>query len=136
MSQHHQDRPPDSAGQEPEPDRLPGFLDGVIARYPAVWRAYQQLGRAAAGAGPLDARTQRLVKLALAVGAQAEGAVHSHARRALREGIAAAELHQVALLAVTSIGWSAAMAALSWIRDVTETGQPDRPTRPTRDPSG
>ena len=66
-------------------ERLPSFLDGVIAAYPEVWRAYQQLGKAAATAGPLDARAQRMVKLALAVGARSQGAVHSHARRGLRE---------------------------------------------------
>ena len=57
---------------------------------------------------------QRLVKLALAVGARSQGAVHSHARRALREGVPAAALLQVPLLAVSSVGWSAAMAALAW----------------------
>lgn len=101
-------------------DRLPGFLNRVIADYPDVWRAYQMLGDAAAAAGPLDARSQRLVKLALAVGARSQGAVHSHARRALRAGIPAAALLQVPLLAVSSIGWSAAMAALAWVRDVTD----------------
>ncbi len=111
-------------GAGSEAERLPEFLDGVIESYPEVWRAYQQLGRATAAAGPLDARAQRLVKLALAVGARAQGAVHSHTRRALRAGIPAAELQQVALLAVSSIGWSAAMAALSWIRDVTEAAGP------------
>ncbi|MXZ01320.1 carboxymuconolactone decarboxylase family protein, partial [Candidatus Poribacteria bacterium] len=60
----------------------------------------------------------RLVKLALAIGAKSEGAVNSHTRRALQEGITSAELQQVALLAVTSIGWSSSMAALSWIQDV------------------
>ena len=54
-------------------ERLPGFLDGVIAAYPEVWRAYQQLGDAAGKAGPLDLRAQRLVKLALAVGARSPG---------------------------------------------------------------
>ena len=106
--------------QSEQEERLSGFLDGVIAAYPEVWRAYQQLGAAAAAAGPLDARAQRLVKLALAVGARSQGAVHSHARRALREGIPAEELLQVPLLAISSIGWSAAMAALSWIRDATD----------------
>ena len=81
-----------------------------------VWRAYQQLGNAVGKAGPLDARAQRLVKLALAVGARSQGAVHSHARRGLREGIPTEELLQVPLLAISSIGWSAAMAALAWVR--------------------
>ena len=108
-------------------ERLPSFLDGVIADYPEVWRAYEQLGSAAAEAGPLDARAQRLVKLALAVGARSQGAVHSHARRGLREGIPAEELLQVPLLAISSIGWSAAMAALAWVRDVIESADSRTP---------
>ena len=110
-----------SGDREPQrQERLPGFLDRVITDYPDVWRAYRMLGAAAAAAGPLDARSQRLVKLALAIGARSQGAVHSHARRALREGIPAAALLQVPLLAVSSIGWSAAMASLAWVRDVTD----------------
>ena len=101
-------------------DRLPDFLQKVIDEYPDVWQAYQALGEACSNAGPLDAKTARLVKLALAIGAKSEGAVHSHARRALREGVTPEELQQVAMLAVTSIGWSSSMAALAWIQDVTE----------------
>ncbi|RKU24585.1 carboxymuconolactone decarboxylase [Candidatus Poribacteria bacterium] len=99
-------------------DKLPDFLQGVIEEYPDVWKAYQDLGEACATAGPLDSKTVRLVKLALAIGAKSEGAVHSHTRRALRDGISREEIQQVALLAVTSIGWSSSMAALSWIQDV------------------
>lgn len=101
-------------------DTLPDFLQKVIDEYPEVWKAYQALGEACGTTGPLDTKTMRLVKLALAIGAKSEGAVHSHARRALREGVTPAELQQVALLAVTSIGWSSSMAALSWIQDVTD----------------
>lgn len=99
-------------------DKLPDFLQDVIDEYPEVWKAYQALGEACGTAGPIDPKTVRLVKLALAIGAKSEGAVHSHTRRALREGITREELQQVALLAVTSIGWSSSMAALSWIQDV------------------
>ncbi len=99
-------------------DKLPNFLENVIAEYPDVWKAYQDLGKASNNAGPLDDKTVRLIKLALAIGAKSEGSVHSHTRRALRQGITHEELQQVALLAVTSIGWSSSMAALSWIQDV------------------
>ncbi len=101
-------------------DKLPDFLQNVIEEYPEVWGAYQALGEACSAAGPLDPKTTRLVKLALAIGAKSEGAVHSHTRRALREGIAREEIQQVALLAVTSIGWSASMAALSWVQDIVD----------------
>ena len=101
-------------------EKLPDFLEGVIKQYPEVWKAYQDFGEACSDAGPLDEKTVRLVKLALAVGAKSEGAVHSHTRRALKQGISPEELRQVALLAVTSIGWSPSMAALSWIQDVVD----------------
>ena len=68
-------------------DKLPDFLQNVIEEYPEVWKAYQALGEACGTAGPLEPKTVRLIKLALAIGAKSEGAVHSHTRRALREGV-------------------------------------------------
>ncbi len=53
---------------------LPPSRAGDLARtYPTVWNAYASLGQAAAEAGPLDNRTRRLIKLALAIGARSEG---------------------------------------------------------------
>ena len=46
-------------------------------------QAVEALGEATRAAGPLDKKTCTLVKLAIAVGALREGAVHSHTRRAL-----------------------------------------------------
>jgi alkylhydroperoxidase/carboxymuconolactone decarboxylase family protein YurZ len=93
---------------------------GTLAReHPAIWTAYAALGEACSTAGPMDADNQRLVKLALATAAGLEGAVHSHARRALAEGLSPQLLEQVAILAIPSIGFAAAMRALSWIEDVT-----------------
>lgn len=73
---------------------------------------------------PLDAKTRRLVKLALAVGNGAEGGVHSHVRRALAEGITSEELHHVALLAISTVGFPDAVAALTWIEDLTPAKPP------------
>jgi len=98
---------------------LPATAGEIADDYPEVWRAYAGLGSACADAGPLGARERRLVKLALAIGAESEGAVHSHARRALEEGIAPDELEHVALLTIATLGFPAAAAALSWIRDCT-----------------
>lgn len=106
-------------------EKLPDFLQDVIEEYPEVWKAYQSLGEACGTSGSLDSKTVRLVKLGLAIGAKSEGAVHSHTRRALREGISREEIQQVALLAVTSIGWSSSMAALSWIKDVVDKHSED-----------
>jgi alkylhydroperoxidase/carboxymuconolactone decarboxylase family protein YurZ len=59
-----------------------------------------------------------LIKLALAAGAKLEGAVHAHTRRGLEEGVSPEELRHVAMLAITTLGWSSAMAVLTWIEDV------------------
>ena len=98
---------------------LPGTANRVARDRPALWEAFQRLGEEASRAGPLDDRTRRLVHLAYAIAADSEGATHSHARRALGDGIGVEELEHVALLAVTTIGWSGAIKGLSWVRDVT-----------------
>ena len=102
--------------------KLPPSGAGRLADdYPDVWEHYTALGKSVSEAGELDARTRRLLKLALAVGAGSEGAVHAHARQASEEGIAAADIRQVALLAITTLGFPAAMAAYSWVNDILKT---------------
>ena len=97
---------------------LPAAAGNLAQEYPAVWEAYAALGRATAEAGPLTERERRLVKLALAIGAGSEGAVHSHTRRARSEGIEDHALRQVALLAIGPLGLPRAMAARTWIDDL------------------
>lgn len=100
---------------------LPPSGAGNFARnWPDVWDRYTELGRVTAEAGDLSSRERRLVKLALALGAGSEGAVHSHARQARDEGIAAQDLRQICLLAITTLGFPAAMAGLSWVNDILE----------------
>jgi AhpD family alkylhydroperoxidase len=103
-------------------DNLPSAAGKVASEYPAVWQAYAALGKATAEAGPLDQRTRRLVKLALSVGASSEGAVHSHTRRAIEEGISKEELKQVALLAIATLGLPQAVKGITWIEDITDHG--------------
>jgi alkylhydroperoxidase/carboxymuconolactone decarboxylase family protein YurZ len=81
-------------------------------------QAYEALGEATAEAGPLDARTRALVKLGIATGSGREGAVHSHARRALAAGCAPDEIRHVVLLAATTLGFPGMMAAMTWVEDV------------------
>jgi alkylhydroperoxidase/carboxymuconolactone decarboxylase family protein YurZ len=101
-------------------DELPSGAAKLASRHPNVWSAYQQLGAAVAQAGPLDQKARRLVKLALAIGRESEGAVHSHARRGLAEGIAAEELRHVALLAIPTLGLPGAVKAMTWMNDILE----------------
>lgn len=104
-------------------DELPSAAGKLAEKYPSVWQAYAALGNATAEAGPLDARTRRLVKLALSIGAASEGAVHSHGRRALDEGLSSKELLQVALLAIGTLGLPQAVKGLTWIEDVLHAKQ-------------
>ena len=69
-------------------------------------------------AGPLDARVQRLVKLALAVAKESPGAVRSNVRKALEAGDSADEIRQVVLLAITTCGFPTAAAGMQWVDEV------------------
>ena len=100
--------------------KLPRAATNVAELYPRIWQAYEGLGEACATAGPLDAQTIRLIKLALAIGSASEGATHSHVRRALDEGHSKEALKQVAMLAIPTLGFPRASAALTWIEDVTD----------------
>ncbi|MDE2181403.1 MAG: carboxymuconolactone decarboxylase family protein [Alphaproteobacteria bacterium] len=108
---------------------LPTGASTLARRHPDVWESFAELGERCAGAGPLDARTRRLIKLALAAGAGLEGAVHSHARRALEENIGAAEIRHVALLAIPTLGLSTAVRAMTWIDDVLPANPPRKNQR-------
>jgi alkylhydroperoxidase/carboxymuconolactone decarboxylase family protein YurZ len=101
-------------------EELPAAAGQVARAYPELYRAYAALGAACAGAGPVEGQALRLVKLALAIGAGSEGGVHSHCRRGMEEGVPKEALKQVALLAIPTLGFPRAVAALTWIEDVTE----------------
>ena len=99
-------------------DRLPSAYERFQQEYPTVWEAYDALGAAAHAAGPLDGRSRQLVKLALAVAIRSEGATHAHTRKCLEAGISAEEIRQVVLLSIPTIGYPAAMAAMTWVDDI------------------
>ena len=101
--------------------KLPSAAARLVETQPEIWKAYTALGKSCGEAGPVSGEAARLVKLALAIGAGSEGAVHSHARQALAEGVAPAALRHVALLAITTLGFPQAMRAASWIEDVVST---------------
>ncbi|MBM3961895.1 MAG: hypothetical protein FJ306_08365, partial [Planctomycetes bacterium] len=82
------------------------------AEYPAVAAAYEALSAATQAAGPLDSKTRALVKLALAVGAFREGAVHSATGRARTAGCTPADIRHAVVLATTTLGFPSTMAAL------------------------
>jgi alkylhydroperoxidase/carboxymuconolactone decarboxylase family protein YurZ len=92
----------------------------IRTNYPEIWKAFNSLAQACHDAGPLDEKTRRLVKLAIAVGAGTEGGTHSSVRHAAEAGVTAEEMEHVVLLSITTIGFPAAGRALSWIHDKTQ----------------
>lgn len=103
-----------------QPSELPAAAGHVARSYPQVYEAFAALGAATSSAGPISGETLRLVKLALAIGAWSEGGTHSHCRRAVAEGVSPEALKQVALLAIPTLGFPRAVAALTWIEDITD----------------
>ena len=97
---------------------LPGRYQQFRQQFPKISQAYDDIGRLTAEAGPLDEKLIQLIKLGIAIASAQEGAVHSHARRAFEAGATREEIRQVALLALTTVGFPRMMAGLSWIDDV------------------
>lgn len=98
--------------------RVPRWTRRFQKTHGKVWRAFQQLGEECHRAGPLDARTRRLVKVGIAAGSGSEGAVHSAVRNALAAGVSRDEIRHAILLSITTIGFPNGQAALSWAEDV------------------
>jgi alkylhydroperoxidase/carboxymuconolactone decarboxylase family protein YurZ len=99
---------------------LPDIYLGFRSRFPDLVAALDRLGQASDEAGPLDDRERRLVKLGLAIGSGASGAVKSNARRALAAGATHDEVLHVAALAVSTAGLPAAVAGYQWCLEVLE----------------
>ena len=103
--------------------KLPEIPRDFARQHPGIWESFESLGRRCHEAGPLDDKTRRLVKLGIALGAGLEGGVHAQVRNAVAEGITPAELRHVVLLGLTTIGFPASMARLSWVNDVLGKGR-------------
>jgi len=103
-------------------DYLPDAYKTFRERHDGVASSLDALAATVDGAGPLDVRSQRLIKLGIAIGRGSEGAVKSNARKALALGVTPDEVRHAALLAITTTGLPAATAAMGWIDEVLGTG--------------
>lgn len=97
---------------------LPDVNKKFEAEFPEISKAYHDLASVCHEWGPLDERTRRLVKLGIAVGLCSQGAVRSHARRALEEGMSPEEVRHTVLLSLSTIGFPLMIAALHWADEV------------------
>ncbi|MFW5709503.1 MAG: NTP transferase domain-containing protein [Chloroflexota bacterium] len=109
---------PEEWMREIKMSNLPDVYTSIRETFPEIAEAYDSLGDAAHRAGPLDEQSRQLVKLALAIGAELEGATHAHTRRALEMGITPDAIRHVALLTITTLGFPSAVRALTWVNDI------------------
>ena len=100
--------------------KIPGSYSKFKKAHPEVLKAYEAFNEVVRSQGALSEREVHLVKLALSAGAQMEGTMGSHVRKALEAGVDEASLEQIALLSMPTIGFSSGMKV--W-RVVTSKGE-------------
>ena len=92
----------------------------LMEKFGMVMENHQEFGKTLRQAGPIIEKDAHLIQLAAAAATKAEGAVHSHVRRALDAGATQDEIYHAIILLVSTIGFPAVAAALSWARDIIE----------------
>ena len=97
--------------------KAPKAYQEFITRYPELGEAWQLMSRAGKGCEELELKTQLLMKLGIAVGAQRPGSVSSAVRKALDAGVSVNEIEQVVALAASTIGLPASVASYGWISE-------------------
>lgn len=99
---------------------LPKIYENFSKEFPTVMDAYKKLGASCRQAGPLDDKTQNLVKLGIALGVNSRGGVMSSTRKALDSGATREEILQAVMLGLTTTGFPNMIAALGWVEEVIE----------------
>lgn len=96
----------------------PKYYKDLKKRYPEVARSHDQLAQDCAKAGPLNKKTQHLVKLGIAIGIGSEGDVQNLTAQALADGISPDEIRHAVLLSVTTAGFPAMIVAMQWAEEI------------------
>lgn len=99
---------------------IPEKYKNFAALHPQILKAYKELGTLVRESGPLDEKTQNLVKLGIAVGCNSKGGVKSHTRKAIEAGAAKEEITHAILLSLSTIGFPNMIAAINWADEVLE----------------
>lgn len=105
---------------KPGSGKLPPHYVSIKERFGDYGKKLGELGREVRDLGPLDDKTCELIQLAAAVAIRSEGAVHSHARRAIEAGASEEEVYQSLVLLTSTIGFPNVAAAISWVNDLLE----------------
>lgn len=101
------------------PSKPPSAYREFVSRYPKLGEAWDAV-RAQEESGPADDVSRRLLKLAVAVGAMRQGAVHSAVRKANAAGADEEAIYQVVALAASTLGFPSTVAVYTWVRDTLE----------------
>lgn len=97
---------------------LPKVYEKFQQQFPEVFRDYKKLGISTREAGPLDPKTQDLIKLGIAMGSDSRGAIMSSTRKALASGASPDEIMHAVLLSLTTTGFPNMIAAISLVENV------------------
>jgi alkylhydroperoxidase/carboxymuconolactone decarboxylase family protein YurZ len=107
---------------------------GAFARLrelaPDVVTDYETLAERTKAAGPLDAPTVALVKVAVSIGIGSWRSVHAHARKALEAGVTPEALRHAAVAALPTVGLPATLDALRWIDETIREREENVTSRP------
>jgi alkylhydroperoxidase/carboxymuconolactone decarboxylase family protein YurZ len=99
-------------------ENLPKFYMGIRKRYKDYGKVLNELGKVLKEAGPVDEKNAQLIQLAASAAIGSEGAVHSHARRAIESGASPDEVYHSLILLTSTIGFPNVAAAISWVDDI------------------
>ena len=99
-------------------EKFPKVYLSIKEKHEKFMSAVEELGQVLKHEGPLDEKTAQLIQLAAAATIRSEGAVHSHAKRALEAGAIQEEIYHTLILLTSTIGFPTVAASLSWIGDL------------------
>ena len=99
----------------------PKYYSNLKTRYPKITQYFEQFALECSGAGPLDTKIQKLVKLGVAVGIGSEGDVQNLTIQALEDGVSPDELRHAVLLSATTAGFPRMIMAMQWVEDIITT---------------
>jgi alkylhydroperoxidase/carboxymuconolactone decarboxylase family protein YurZ len=106
----------------PNREFLPFSYKRFKKEFSEIEKEYDRLAKKCHISGPLDEKMRRLIKLGIAIGSESEGAIKSHARRAMAIGVTPDEIRHAVLLGLTTIGFPKMIAALNWVHQAFEEG--------------
>ena len=95
----------------------PDYYANLKKRYPVIAKSFDRLAADCSEAGPLDVKTQHLIKLGVAIGIGSEGDVQNLTAQALADGTTPDEIRHAVLLSVTTAGFPAMIASMQLVEE-------------------